>query len=214
VGGTAIYASPEQRAAFAAVTGGRAIDSAVGVTSDIYSLGVVLAECLGATLPVTAEGIAQLVRRNPQVSQGLADILARCVAVQPERRYPTAAAVAEDLRLHLQHRPLQGVRNRSLAERWRKWRRRAPHTLHLLLLALAVVTGLLVTGVHFSRDLAKAEAALVESETLLRSRHYEEAAGAAERGLELISDQPWHSGLRHSLEAVQQEAKGRLVGPE
>ena len=35
-------------------------------------------------------------------------------------------ALATDLRRHLADLPLLGVRNRSLTERWRKWRRRSP----------------------------------------------------------------------------------------
>src|SRR3712207_6936721 len=43
-----------------------------------------------------------------------------------DERYPTAQALADDLRRHLTDQPLAGVSNRSLAERWRKWRRRRP----------------------------------------------------------------------------------------
>src|SRR5262249_57978758 len=68
----------------------------------------------------------ELRRCNPQVSVGLADLLDRCLAPDPRERYPDAAALAADLRRHLTDLPLQGVRNRSLVERWRKWRRRRP----------------------------------------------------------------------------------------
>src|SRR5205807_1751549 len=56
----------------------------------------------------------------------------------PKRRYPSMAALAADLRRHLANLPLVGVRNRSLAERWRKWRRRRPHGLAVAAMALAV----------------------------------------------------------------------------
>ena len=65
-------------------------------------------------------------RLNPEVSAGLSDIIGRCLDADPRDRYPTAAALAGDLRRHLNHLPLVGVPNRSLIERWRKWRRRRP----------------------------------------------------------------------------------------
>src|SRR5205807_4862236 len=68
-----------------------------------------------------------LYRRNPQVSVGLADVIRKCLAADPADRYPHMAALAADLRRHLADLPLAGVRNRSLVERWRKWRRRRPH---------------------------------------------------------------------------------------
>ena len=39
-----------------------------------------------------------------------------------------AGALAGDLRRHLMHLPLKGVSNRSLPERWRKWRRRCAYS--------------------------------------------------------------------------------------
>src|SRR5262249_14287405 len=70
-----------------------------------------------------------LKRRSRQVSVGLADIIHKCLAHEPKDRYPDAASLATDLRRHLSDLPLLGDHNRSLAERWRKWRRRRPHAL-------------------------------------------------------------------------------------
>jgi tetratricopeptide (TPR) repeat protein len=56
------------------------------------------------------------------------------------KRYGTAAELAEDLRRHLNELPLRGVPNRSLAERWRKWRRRSPHLLSRYLMAALIVS--------------------------------------------------------------------------
>jgi tetratricopeptide (TPR) repeat protein len=83
-------------------------------------------------------------RRLPHVSRGLADLLGKCLEPDPSKRYPTAAALAIDLRRHLQDLPLVGVPNRSPVERWQKWRRRRPHTLQV---GLAVVLALVLAAV-------------------------------------------------------------------
>src|SRR5205085_8810760 len=89
-----------------------------------------------------APSLPPLNRRNPQVSVGLSDIVHRCLAPDPADRYADAAALAADLRRHLADLPLRGAPNRSLRERWRKWRRRRPYSPLWagLLVALAAVT--------------------------------------------------------------------------
>jgi serine/threonine protein kinase/tetratricopeptide (TPR) repeat protein len=147
LGGTRPYMSPEQVEALTQLRQGQPVSVTVDARSDIYSLGVLLCEALGAE--VTADKPCAVPNSNPQVSRGLADILARCLDPDPDRRYATAVELAEDLRRHLNDLPLRGVPNRSLAERWRKWRRRCPHLLSRYLLAvligsLAVFGGLVV----------------------------------------------------------------------
>src|SRR5439155_19610904 len=136
-------------AAVLAAQRGRAVPRPVDGRSDVYSLGLVLYEALGGILPALTETLTSVTRfdgvrgtrdgrrtdekpqplhrANPRVSVGLADVIAHCLADDPRDRYPTMAALAADLRRHLAHRPLLGVRNRSLAERWSKWRRRRPY---------------------------------------------------------------------------------------
>ena len=87
---------------------------------------------------------------------GLSDIVHKCLRPDPRERYPDAAALAADLRRHLNHLPLLGVPNRSLAERWRKWRRRRPSALprNVILLAstaAALATAALLSGAYRQR---------------------------------------------------------------
>ena len=143
VGGTPPYMSPEQREALLEIARGEPISFPVDGRSDIYSLGATLCEALGAEPP--REGRWQIPRQA--ISTGLADILARCLSDDPRDRYPDPAALAEDLRRHLNHQPLRGVANRSLPERWQKWRARNPHALAqtgLVCAALAVFAFLVV----------------------------------------------------------------------
>lgn len=96
--GTAGYMSPEQ-----------AKGEPVGPPSDLYSLGAVLYEALTGNLPYEAESaLGQAVKHisepppspreaNPEVPEALDAVTVKLLAKDPEERYPSAAALAEDL---------------------------------------------------------------------------------------------------------------------
>jgi serine/threonine protein kinase/Flp pilus assembly protein TadD len=138
-------------------------------------------------------------RRNPQVSVGLSDLVQKCLAPNPADRYPDAAALAADLRRHLAHRPLRGVANRSLRERWHKWRRRRPNaTLWLgLVVALLTAAGLLAVGAR--EPYQDARAALAEGQGQIERKAYEEAIRTLSRGQARVEGLPGGAGLREAL---------------
>lgn len=125
LGGMPAYMPAEQHAAMRAAEAGAPVPDAVDRRADVYSLGAILHEALGGSPPRVASS-PPLTALNPQVSPGLAGIIARYTADRPADRYPDAGALADDLKRHLTDRPLAGAPNRSLPERWRKWRRRHP----------------------------------------------------------------------------------------
>lgn len=145
MGGTPGYMSPEQVAALAALRWRKPPTTTVDGRSDIYSLGLVMREAL--TGEARGEpGAAALRRANQQISDGLARIVAKCVAHDPGSRYSSAGELAADLRRHLADLPLHGVPNRSIVERLRKWHRRRPHTVGLIAMLLAVGATLFAAG--------------------------------------------------------------------
>jgi serine/threonine protein kinase len=106
LGGTPGYMAPEQEAALAAVREGRPVPSAVDGRADIYALGVLLYEALTGSLPEPTRTSASSLRsRSPHVTSGLANLLARCLAADPGRRYCGGAALASDLRRYLADLP-------------------------------------------------------------------------------------------------------------
>jgi serine/threonine protein kinase/Tfp pilus assembly protein PilF len=214
LGGTPLYMSPEQRAASDALSQRRPLPGAVDGRSDLYSLGLVLYQALGGSVPLHASRPPRLERRNRQVSLGLADVIHKCLAEDPSTRYATAAALAGDLRRHLASLPLRGVRNRSWGERWGKWRRRRPHALLSLGLLLLVLGGVLAGGLWYAHErgeqgraaLRQAEAALHEGQELLRAGQYRAASQRLQGGL-ACADTSAARELRRRLEAALQQAR-------
>ncbi len=137
----------------------------------------------------------------------MADLIARCVAVRPQDRYPDAAALAEDLRRHLADEPLRGVRNRDLGERWRKWHRRRPHALRWAALVLVLAAGLMAAALHIVQQLRKAGAALDEGRMAQHQGRLAEARSAFRHGLVLAEGLPFSAELVRELNAGMRQAE-------
>jgi eukaryotic-like serine/threonine-protein kinase len=175
----------------------------VDARADVYALGAMLYESLGGSLPITADS-PPICRINPHASRGLSDVIARCIADRAEDRYADTASLADDLRRHLTNQPLAGVRNRSLAERWQKWRRRRPNRLRLAaMLAVLVATACVLVTTLWSNTRERheqAELALYDGQQLLRrGQHQADAINTFNRGIELLDGRPFEGDLRQQL---------------
>jgi serine/threonine protein kinase/Flp pilus assembly protein TadD len=189
LGGTPGWMAPEQEAALKAVGLAQPVSAPVDHRADLYALGFLLSEALGGSGAGVRDVEGKLYhRRNPEISVGLTDIALKCLATKPAERYRDAASLADDLRRHLNDLPLRGVANRSLTERWRKWRRRQPSALARsiagsLTLAAVISAGYLAYLVRDqrARDL---QAALEDGKKYAGRRQFSEAADILRRGLE------------------------------
>ena len=217
LGGTSGYMSNEQQAALDAVRGGRPLPAGVDGRADLYSLGMLLYEALGGPVrtPTKRAPLPRLSTCNAQVSQGLEDLIHKCLADDAEERYSDAASLADDLRRHLAHLPLRQVANRSLSERWHKWRRRRPHTLALTaatVLAAAALAWLAYGSLN--RRLEEAELALAHGRRHVQSRAYASAVESFRRGLAAAERLPFGDETAEQLQSELNLARRWLVAAD
>ena len=161
--GTPAYMSPEQAA------GG---SKRVSTAADIYSLGAVFYEMLTGHPPFRADTPLETLRRvteeqpaspttlNATVEADLATICLKCLEKDPERRYSTALALAEDLERWLRHEPIE-ARPVGNMERFWSWCRREPRLAGMgagliLLLTATTILGLTLY-VRIGKELAVSE---------------------------------------------------------
>ncbi|MBI3412109.1 MAG: protein kinase [Planctomycetes bacterium] len=200
LGGTPGYMAPEHSAALNALARGNPIPNTVDCRADIYSLGAMLYEALGGRLPFDAALSQPLYRINPAVTRGLSDIVERCLSPAAQDRYAAGLDLAEDMRRHMHHEPLRGVRNRSIRERLTKWRRRRPTALRVFLMVLFLLGALGAASygfvAHWNQQRQEAERALAEGRRDAKSRgRHEEAIERLKRGRELVLALPFHDDL-------------------
>ena len=92
VHGTPAFMAPEQ------IRGNRA---QIGPATDVFALGGSLRFALQGGMALGPEGVTSLPVPPRRVGRDLEAILARCLDPDPDRRYPSAGALAEDLwRVH------------------------------------------------------------------------------------------------------------------
>ena len=139
--GTPSYMAPEQ------ATGNNA---KLTSTTDVYGLGAVLYQLLTGHPPfaggTTYETIKLLLETeprpprlwNPKVDRDLSTICLKCLEKDPQRRYSSALALAEDLERWLKHEPIQARRTGVLG-RGKKWLQRNPTAAGIAVLSLALV---------------------------------------------------------------------------
>ena len=140
ISGTPSYMPPEQA---------RGDLKSVGPAGDVYALGAVLYECLTGRPPFKGANPAETLRQvldtpparlrsiNTAVPRDLETVALKCLEKDPNRRYPSAEALAADLDRWLDGRPVTARRVGSVGQAWR-WAKRNPTVAGLLTAVLLV----------------------------------------------------------------------------
>jgi serine/threonine protein kinase len=141
--GTPNYMAPEQA---------QGKSRHVRAAADIYALGAILYEMLTGRPPFRGDQMFETLRQVihdepvaptrvvPTVPRDLETICLKCLEKDTTRRYPSALALAEDLRLYLTSRPIK-ARPLGFGQRSLRWLRRQPVLAVLAGFMMALVVG-------------------------------------------------------------------------
>jgi tetratricopeptide (TPR) repeat protein len=175
------YASPEQ-----------ARGETQSTTTDVYSLGAVLYRLLTGESPRTALG--STAHRLPKDLQW---IVIKAMRSEPEERYPSVDALAEDVRAYLAHRPVRARSGNALYIVRMFVRRYRLSVAAATLAAAGLATGLIVA----------------ERERAVAERRFQQVRQLSNKFFELdgrIRDLPGSTAARHDIVAASLQYLERL----
>jgi eukaryotic-like serine/threonine-protein kinase len=192
--GTPSYMAPEQA---------RGDKAALGPATDVYALGAILYELLTGRPPFRAESTTATLQQvvadepvppaklNSQVPRDLATICLKCLEKDTAKRYPSATALADDLRRFERGEPIV-ARPLGRLGLLARWAQRRPTAAALLAVTLLVATAVLggaswLIGQWFLTAWA-VEADLREAERLQQQSAFSEAGAALEQGRSRLGD--------------------------
>jgi eukaryotic-like serine/threonine-protein kinase len=221
IAGTPAYMSPEQT---------ELTTEGLDARTDVYSLGVIAWELLAGRLPHDVKGkavpeILRLVREAdprplgrvvPELRGDVETIVGKALAREPDRRYQSAQALADDLRRFLAHEPI-AARPPTLGYQLQKFARRnralvvALAGLAAVLLASVVVTAALLVRTERARAALRR---VLDDQTIAFARGMlsRDPTATLARLKTLSQDANWDDALAVGREAMARGASSEVLG--
>lgn len=229
--GTPRYMAPEQASGQ---------HNRIGPSTDVYALGTLLYECLTGKAPFVATSVVdtlQMIRTDDPVSprrlqssipRDLATICLHCLEKEPGRRYPSALALATDLRRFQQGEPINARPTPNWERAWKWCRRRPAHAALItvgLLFSVATLAVIVVGKQAESRRIKQLRFDVAElvrdGQTLLEHGEADVAYGRFHEAWLIVQAEPaledhrpgvggW---LDHSRNAINQQQWKQRVPP-
>lgn len=223
--GTPSFMSPEQA---------RGDQTRMSVATDVFSLGAILYWALTGAPPFTGDSVMDILRKindeeparpstvSAQTDRDLETIALKCLRKEPEERYASAEALAEELGRWLRGEPIT-ARPATGLERARSFCRRKPIVAGLIaavvVLTLTLIVHLALSSARLQTELAKTSGRLLVEEqqrqlaeknrqTAVTQREYaveQETIAKRERGIAIQAGQKLQDHLlRLQIRAAQQ----------
>lgn len=208
--GTPAYMPPEQAVGDS---------SSFGERADIYSLGATLYYLLTARPPFQAAGLNEILRQvidvepirlrqlDPSLPKDLETICLKCLAKDPQHRYPTAVAMGDDLRRWLNGEPILAKRSGIARKVW-MWCRRKP------VAAGFTATAVLATILGIMTMLERERRVFVESEVASKKAAVlAQAEEILDNGRELLISEDYEAARaeRQKLLGMEAELSGQTA---
>ncbi len=203
--GTPMYMAPEQMGGLA---------HRVGPTADVYSLGAILYEAITGRAPFSGGTLAELMNKvinaEPEaprslrrgISVDLETVVLKALDKSPERRYPDAAALADDLDRVLREEPILArpvSRSTRILRRALKNRAVVAPSLALAVLGIALILQAWSTAVRRAKERAAHLAEAIAHRANGRSDAARDAYRAA------LQIDPDHAGARAGVAWAEED---------
>src|SRR5439155_23085843 len=205
----------------------------IGPAADTYALGAILYEMLTGRRPFIAETPMETVlmvateepvppsRLLPRVPRDLETICLKCLEKEPHRRYPSAQALADDLRRFLAHEPIV-ARPVGGWERAVKWVKRRPLAASLLGVTTLAILGLVAGGLVYTVSehmrgqavRSKYRDGMVAAQQVVGSNNWENTRELLATLVSMIESERGLEDLKDDADGARKKIEARLAARE